>query len=90
VSAALRVLVNTDANFQASWYYSAVIFAGIVLVGWAAWLVIRHLRLMWARGDHGLAVAMGAATALALLMFASMLATVAVALLPLTHGGGSG
>ena len=90
MSAALRVLVNPDADFQASWYYSAVIFAGIVLIGWAAWLVFRQLRAMWVRGDHGLAVAMASAAVLALLMFGSMLATVAVALLPLTHGGGSG
>jgi hypothetical protein len=89
VTAALHLLAR-DADFQASWYYSAVIFAGIVLIVYAAWLVIGHLRLMWRRGDRALAVAMATATLVALLMFSSMLATVAVALLPLTHSGGSG
>jgi hypothetical protein len=86
MTAALHLLAR-DSDFQASWYYSAVIFAGIVLVIWAAWLVFGHLRVMWVRGDRGLAVAMGSATVLALLMFTSMLVTVAVALLPLTHKG---
>jgi hypothetical protein len=81
-------LLARDADFQASWYYSAVIFAGLVLIGWAAWLVIKHLGVMWRRGDRGLAVAMASATLVALLMFTSMLVTVAVALLPLTRGGG--
>ena len=87
--AALHLLAR-DSDFQASWYYSAVIFAGIVLVGYAAWLVLRHLRAMWVRGDRALAVAMGTATVVALLMFSSMLATAAVALLPLTQSGGAG
>jgi hypothetical protein len=90
MTATLNLLASTDANFQASWYYSAVIFAGIVLIGWAAWMVFRHLHAMWVRGDRGLAVAMASATVLALLMFTSMLVTVAVALLPLTQGGGGG
>ncbi|HZS13025.1 MAG TPA: hypothetical protein VFC09_00365 [Candidatus Dormibacteraeota bacterium] len=89
MSATLHLLAR-DSDFQASWYYSAVIFAGLVLVGWAGWLVIRHLRAMWRRGDRGLAVAVATAVAVALLMFASMLATVAVALLPLTRRGGAG
>lgn len=83
-------LLARDSDFQASWYYSAVIFAGIVLVGWAAWLVVRHLHLMWTRGDRAMAFALGAAVVVALLMFSSMLITVAIALLPLTRSGGAG
>jgi hypothetical protein len=89
VIAALHPLAR-DSDFQMAWYLSAVIFAGIVLIAWAAWMVIRHLRPMWQRGDRALAVTLGSATGLALLLLVSMLATVAVALLPLTHGGGGG
>jgi hypothetical protein len=89
VIAALHLLAR-DSDFQASWYYSAVIFAGMVVIGWGALLVLRQLRGMWFRGDRAMAVTLASATVLALLMFASMLATVAVALLPLTHSGGAG
>jgi hypothetical protein len=81
-------LVARDSDFQAAWYYSAVIFAGLCLTVWAGWLAVRPLRRMWERGDHGLAVALGSATLVAFLMFASMLATVAVALWPQASGGG--
>jgi hypothetical protein len=81
-------LVARDSDFQAAWYYSAVLFAGICLTIWAAWLTLRPLRRMWDRGDHGLALTLGSATLVALLMFASMLATVAVAMWPLTQTGG--
>jgi hypothetical protein len=87
--AVLRVVAR-DSDFQAAWYYSAVIFAGICLTIWAAWLTSRPLRRMWERGDRGLAVALGSVTLVAMLMFASMLATVSVALWPQTQSGGSG
>lgn len=83
-------LLARDSDFQASWYFSAVLFAGVVLIGWAMWLVLRHLRVMWLRGDRAMAFTVAAATAVAFLMFASMLATVAVALLPLARSGGAG
>jgi hypothetical protein len=89
VSALVHVVAR-DSDFQAAWYYSAVIFAGLCLTVWAAWLALRPLRSMYARGDRGLAVALGSATLVALLMFASMLATVAVALWPQTQGGAGG
>jgi len=89
VTAALHLLAR-DSDFQASWYYSAVIFAAICLVGWAMWLVVRHLHLMWSRGDRAMAFALGTAVTVAFLMFTSMLVTVAVALLPLTRSGGAG
>jgi hypothetical protein len=76
-----------DADFQAAWYYSVVIFAGMVAIGWGLLLALRHVRDMWARGDHGLALTVGGAAAVAFLMFASMLATVAVAMLPLAFKG---
>jgi hypothetical protein len=87
---AVIVPLLRDSDFQMAWYLSAVIFAGIVLVGWAAWLVLHHLRAMWRRGDHGLAAALAAATTVALLMFSAMLVTVAVALWPTatTSAGG--
>ncbi len=83
-------LLARDSDFQASWYYSAVLFAAILLIGYGALLVMRQLHLMWVRGDRAMAVALGTAVTVALLMFASMLATVAVALLPLTRSGGAG
>jgi hypothetical protein len=86
---AFLVPLLRDSDFQMAWYISAVLFAGIVLVVWAAWLVLRHLRVIWRRGDHGLAAVLAAATTVALLMFSSMLVTVAVALWPTaTTGGG--
>lgn len=87
---ALLHLLARDSDFQASWYYSAVVFAGIVLVGWGMWLVVQQLRVMWVRGDRGMAFALGTAVTVAFLMFASMLITVAIALLPLTRSGGAG
>jgi hypothetical protein len=89
VITALHLLAR-DSDFQASWYLSAVIFGGIVLAGWAMWLVLQPLRGMWRRGDRGLAFALGTAVTVAFLMFASMLTTVAIALLPLTRSGGAG
>jgi cation transport ATPase len=89
MTAVLHLLAR-DSDFQASWYYSAVLFAGIVLVGWAAWMVFRQLRRMWRNGDRAMAVTMASATVVALLMFGSMLITVAIALLPLTQSGGAG
>jgi len=83
-------LVARDSDFQTSWYLSAVLFGAIVLIGWAMWLVVPRLRTMWRRGDRGMAFALGTAVTVAFLMFASMLATVAVALLPLTRSGGAG
>jgi hypothetical protein len=85
---ALLHLLARDSDFQAAWYYSAVIFAGICLCAWAAWLTLHPLRRMWRNGDRGLALALGSATVVALLTFSSMLATVAVALWPQTQGGG--
>jgi hypothetical protein len=79
---AVLVPLLRDSDFQAAWYYSAVLFAGGVLIVWAAWQVLSHLRTVWARGDHGLAAALAAATTVTLLLFSSMLATVAVALWP--------
>ena len=79
-----------DSDFQAAWYYSAVIFAGIVLFGYGAWLVFGHLRVMWRNGDRGMAAALAGAAGVALLFFASLLATAAVALWPLTSQPGGG
>lgn len=89
MTGALHLLAR-DSDFQASWYYSAVIFAGICLIGYAMWLVVRQLREMWGRGDKGMAFALGTAVVVSFLMFSSMLATVAVSLLPLTRSGGAG
>lgn len=79
-----------DSDFQAAWYYSMVLFAAAVLIGWGLLLTGRQVHRMWVRGDHGLAAAVGAATAVAFLMFVSMLVTVAIAMLPLAYRGGAG
>lgn len=79
-----------DSDFQAAWYYSMVVFAGLLLVIWATVQSLRHLREMWTRGDHGMAAAVGGATLLAVLMVASIIATIAVAMLPVAFHGGTG
>jgi Na+-translocating ferredoxin:NAD+ oxidoreductase RnfA subunit len=78
-----------DADFQAAWYYSMVVFAGLLVVGWSGVLSLRQVREMWRRGEHGLAATVGGASLLALLMFASIMATIAVAMLPLAFRGGA-
>jgi hypothetical protein len=45
---------------------------------------------MWRKGDRGMAAALAGATSVALLFFASLLATAAVALWPLTNQPGGG
>jgi Na+-translocating ferredoxin:NAD+ oxidoreductase RnfA subunit len=67
-----------------------VVFAGLVVIGWGGLLSVRHIRAMWTRGDHGLAAAVLGASAMALILFACMLATVAVAMLPQAFRGGAG
>jgi len=89
-AAALTAPLARDADFQAAWYYSIVVFTMIVVVAWGMWLCIRHLRGMWRNGDRGLALAVGGAVAVAFLMFASMLVTVAVAMLPVAYHGAAG
>jgi hypothetical protein len=76
-----------DADFQAAWYYSILISAGIALAVWAFALCVRYLRRMWRRGDRGLAVGLAAAVAVVFVMFASMLVTVAVAMWPSSRPG---
>ncbi len=92
ISTAARLLAPParDSDFQAAWYYSVVIFAGILVVIWGLRATLRPLGRMWRRGDQGLALAIGAAATVAFLMFASMLVTVAIAMLPQAFSGGSG
>ena len=79
-----------DSDFQAAWYFSMVLFAAVLVAVWGLVQTVRHLRQMWTRGDHGLAAAVGGAALVAFLMFASMLVTVAIAMLPLAYRGGAG
>jgi hypothetical protein len=79
-----------DSDFQAAWYYSMLLFAGIVVALVGLYFTVRELREMWVRGDRGLALGVGGAAAVAFLMYASMLVTVAIAMLPLAYRGGAG
>jgi hypothetical protein len=76
-----------DADFQAAWYYSIVIFAGIALAVWGLALCVRYLGRMWRKGDRGLAVSIAAAVAVVFVMFASILVTVLIALWPVAFKG---
>lgn len=79
-----------DSDFQAAWYYSMVLFAAVLVTVYGLVQAVRHVHHMWSRGDHGLAAAVGGAALVAFLMFASMLVTVALAMLPLAYRGGAG
>ncbi len=87
---ALTLPLLRDSDFQAAWYYSVVLFAGLCVVAWGLFQATRHLHLMWVRGDRALALTVGGVALLSFLMFASMLVTVAIALWPATQSGGAG
>jgi ABC-type glucose/galactose transport system permease subunit len=86
---ALTLPLLRDSDFQAAWYYSMVLFAAICLIAWALFQATRQLRRMWLLGDHGMAAVVAAVALVTFLMFASMLATVGVALWPATQSGGA-
>lgn len=90
MSAAVLAPLARDSDFQAAWYYSMVLFAGILLAGWGFLLVVRQLGQMWRRGDRGMAAAVAAAAGVTFLTFAAMLITVAIAMLPVAFNGGGG
>ena len=90
MTAVLPPLAQRDSDFQAAWYYSIVISAGIALAVWAMVLSLRHLRRMWRTGDRGLAIGVAAAVAVVFVMYSSMLVAVAIAMWPSAAPGGSG
>ncbi len=77
-----------EANFQAAWYYSLLLFVILMLVVGSFVVAQRAVRPMWHAGDRGPALAIAAATTVALVFLLSMLVTVAVALLPAAAGRG--
>jgi hypothetical protein len=77
-----------EADFQAAWYYSLLLFVILMLVVAGYWLARSAVRPMWRAGDRGPALAIAAAASVAMALILSMLITVAVALLPAAAGRG--
>lgn len=90
MTAAFGLPLMRDSDFQAAWYFSMVIFAAICLTAWGTWLVARHVREIWVRGEQTMALVVGVATAVSVLLVAAILVTVIVAMLPAATGGGAG
>jgi hypothetical protein len=79
---------SREADFQAAWYYSLVLFV-ILMLAIAGFVLARAaVRPMWRAGDRGAALAVAAAASVAMVLLLSMLVTVAVAMLPEAAGRG--
>jgi hypothetical protein len=77
-----------EADFQAAWYYSLVLFV-ILMLAIAGFVLARSaVRPMWRAGDRGAALVVAAAASVAMVLLLSMLVTVAVAMLPEAAGTG--
>jgi hypothetical protein len=77
-----------EADFQAAWYYSLVLFVILMVAAIGFQLARSAVRPMWRAGDRGPALAVLAAASVAMLFLLSMLVTVAVAMLPEAAGRG--
>lgn len=76
------------ADFQASWYFSIVVFAIVMLVVAGVVVGLWAIVPMWRNGDRALATLIGAVVGVGGLFFALLLTTVAVGLAPAAVGGG--
>jgi hypothetical protein len=77
-----------EADFQAAWYYSLLLFV-ILMLAIAGYVLARSaVRPMWRAGDRGTALAVPAAASVAMVLLLAMLVTVAVAMLPEAAGRG--
>jgi hypothetical protein len=75
-----------EADFQAAWYYSLLLFV-VLLLAIAGYVLGRSaVRPMWRAGDRGPALAVAAAISVAAALLLSMLVVVAVAMLPEAAG----
>lgn len=77
-----------EADFQAAWYYSLLLFVVLMLAVGGFLLARSAVRPMWRAGDRGPALAILASATVAMLFLLSMLVTVAVAMLPEAAGRG--
>jgi hypothetical protein len=77
-----------EADFQAAWYYSLLLFVVLLLALAGYHLGRSAVRPMWRAGDRGPALAVAAAISIAAVLLLSMLVVVAVAMLPEAAGRG--
>lgn len=70
--------VARAADFQAAWYFTIILVAIAVAVGWGALYAAREVHQMWRAGDRGTALWTGAATVAGVLFLTSMVVTVLV------------
>jgi hypothetical protein len=77
-----------EADFQAAWYYSLLLFVVLMLAVGGFLLARSAVRPMWRAGDRGPALAILASVTVAMIFLLSMLVTVAVAMLPEAAGRG--
>jgi hypothetical protein len=77
-----------EADFQAAWYYSLLLFVVLFLAITGFLLGRSAVRPMWRAGDRGAALAVAAAISIAAVLLLSMLVVVAVAMLPEAAGRG--
>ena len=78
-----------EADFQAAWYYSLLLFVVLLVAVIAFFLGRAAVRPMWRGGDRGAALAVAAAISVAMVLLLSMLVVVAVAMLPEAAGRSS-
>lgn len=78
---------SREADFQAAWYYSLLLFVVLLLAITGFALGRSAVRPMWRAGDRGPALVVAAAISLAMVLLLSMLVIVAVAMLPEAAGG---
>ncbi len=81
----LPLLMN-EASFQASWFFSLIIFcvSMIALVG--GWLVFRQIPSMWRDGNRTMALTLGASAVVVLISLALLILVVVIALYPYAAG----
>jgi protein-S-isoprenylcysteine O-methyltransferase Ste14 len=77
-----------DTEFESAWIYTIVVFLVATTSALGIYLAFRQVRAMWRDGARGLAVAVAAFAGGALVMFASILATLAVNFVNLANGPG--
>ena len=76
-----------EANFQAAWYYSMLLFVVVLMVIAGAILVQIVLRPMWRSGDRALATLVGSVVLTVGTFFAFLLAITAYGLITRAFGG---
>ncbi|HZB97016.1 MAG TPA: hypothetical protein VE219_00305 [Candidatus Sulfotelmatobacter sp.] len=75
IKPAWHQLLETEAQFQAAWYFSLLLLLVVIVVGTAATFALRTTRRMWRAGDQPLALVVSGVCGVAILFFLSMALT---------------